>query len=58
MNELPDQKIEWAEQWIAIVGRATFRYYPKEMRMVFRGKDYHGIAPENIDEFVRNRMDR
>lgn len=40
------------------VGSATFRYHAAEMRMEFRGKDYYGVASEDIDRFVRNRSDR
>jgi len=40
------------------VGSATFLYFPSEMRMHWRGKDYYGVASEDIDNFVRNRTDR
>lgn len=53
--------IDWdrtAEPWVARVGPCTFRYYPAERRMVFRGKSYHGVAEGDIDAFVHNRRSR
>lgn len=54
-----DEPIEWrhgegcALEYIN--GYGLFRYHPSEMRMEWHGRNYYGVASEDIDAFVRNR---
>lgn len=46
------------EHWIALVGTATFHYYPSERTMEWRGITFYGVDRTDIDRFVHNRTDR
>lgn len=57
-----ERPIVWTEgaepgELIARHGGSIFHYYPDDHRMEWRGHVYRGVAPADVDGFVRNRED-
>lgn len=42
--------------YVRMIGQTRVYYTPGAMLIQLRGKDYHGVQPEDVTHFINNRI--